>query len=86
MDKSTTREVSLEFPLQLADRKLDKIFMRRPVMRDMLKHKIGPRSGLQEDINLIADLCGLCPEDIEGLDTVDYEKLQDQLFRFRGMA
>lgn len=86
MDKSLRKEIELEFPLQLPDRRLEKITMRRPIMRDMLKHKIGPKSGLQEDIELIADLCDLCPDDVAELDTVDYEKLQDQLFRFRGMA
>ena len=86
MDKSLEKEIRLEFPVQLADRKLESVTMRRPLMRDMLKHNIGPKSGLREDINLLADLCCLCPEEVEMMDTVDYEKLQDQLFRFRGMA
>jgi len=87
MSSNTARTVTikLDFPVQLADRMLTELTMRRPVMRDMLKHKIGPHSGLAEDLALMADLCGLVTDELENFDTCDYEKLQAQLLRFRGV-
>lgn len=84
MDKRSEVTIALDFPVQLADRKLTEITMRRPVMKDMLAHKVGANSGLKEDMALVAALCNLVPDELEQLDTCDYEKLQDQLLRFRG--
>ncbi|WP_022656434.1 phage tail assembly protein [uncultured Desulfovibrio sp.] len=85
MDKSRQVNITLDFPVQLADRKLVEVTMRRPVMKDMLNHNVGPDSGLVEDMALIAALCGLVPEELEQFDTCDYERLQAQLLRFRGI-
>lgn len=86
MPSVTSVSIVLEFPVQLADRKISEVTMRRPVMRDMLKHNISPQSGLAEDMALIADLCGLAVDDLESFDTMDYEQLQKQLLRFRGLS
>ena len=77
-------EISLDFPVQLADRLLDKVEIRRPKMRDMVKHNIGLDMSMEDSVNLIADLCGLVPPEIEEMDTCDFEKLQNQLLSFRG--
>lgn len=86
MDNRKEVEIALDFPVQLADRKLEKVTIRRPLMRDMLKHQIGLDMTLQDTVNLIADLCGLVPDDVEALDTCDFEKLHSQLLRFRGVS
>ena len=81
-----TKTITLEFPVQLADRQLTEVTIRRPIMRDMLKHKMDQHSGLAEEMALIADLSGLVREELELFDTHDYEKLQTQLIRFRESA
>lgn len=86
MDNRKEVEIALDFPVQLADRKLEKVTIRRPLMRDMLKHQIGLDMTMQDSVNLIADLCGLVPDDVEVMDTCDFEKLQSQLLRFRGVS
>lgn len=86
MDKRKEVEIALDFPIQLADRLLEKVVMRRPVMRDMLAHDIGLDVKLKDAVNLIAALCNLAPPEIEELDTCDFEKLQNQLLSFRGLA
>lgn len=86
MDNRKEVEIALDFPVQLADRKLEKVTIRRPLMRDMLKHQIGLDMTMQDSVNLIADLCGLVPDDVEVMDTCDFEKLQSQLLRFRGIS
>lgn len=81
-----TKTITLDFPVQLADRKLSEVTIRRPIMRDMLKHKLDQASGLTGEMALIADLSGLVREELELFDTYDYEKLQAQLLRFRESA
>ena len=86
MNKEKTVTIKLDFPVQLADHQLTEVTMRRPIMKDMLTHKIDGKSGLAEDMSLIAALCGLVREELESFDTCDYEKMQEQLFRFRGAS
>lgn len=80
-----TAEIKLDFPVLLAGGEIVAVTMRRPIMRDMLKHNIGATNTLAENVALIADLCGMVPEELELFDTVDFEKLQDQLLSFRGV-
>lgn len=84
IDRRKEMEIVLDFPVQLADRKLEKVTMRRPVMRDMLKNQSGAQMTLKDTVALIGDLCGLVPDEMELLDSIDFEKLQDQLLAFRG--
>lgn len=87
MDMRKEVEITLDFPVQLADRKLEKVVMRRPSIGDLLKHNInGENYQLKDDIAFYSDLCGLIPDDMEMLDFMDYEKIQDQFFRFRGIS
>lgn len=86
IDKRDKVEIILDFPVQLADRKLDKVTMRRPVMGDILKRNFTGEIDLAASVALIGDLCGLVPDEMEMVDASDFEKLQDQLLSFRGVA
>lgn len=87
MDNRKEVEIALDFPVQLADRKLERVIMRRPTIGDLLKHNInGANYELKDDIGFYADLCGLVSDDMEKLDMTDYEKIQKQFFRFRGQS
>lgn len=79
-------EITLEFPVQLADRKLEKLTMRRPTVRDWLKYDLKDDFSFKDSVGLLADLCGLVPDELEMLDFYDFEKLQAQLLSFRGFA
>ena len=85
MDKRAEAEIVLDFPVQLADRVLDKVTMRRPKMKDMLKFDLDNVS-IEESMKLVASLCGLVPDELEEMDSIDFDKLQKQLLRFRGVA
>ena len=85
MDMSREAVIILDFPVQLADRKVTEVTMRRPVMRDLIKHNITQKSDLRDDVNFIADLCNMTIEEMEYFDASDFEKLQAQLLRFRGV-
>lgn len=85
MDKRKEVEIELDFPVQLGDRLLDKVTMRRPKMKDMLKFDIDNVS-IEESMKLVAGLCGLVPAEMEEMDSSDFDKLQKQLLLFRGVA
>lgn len=87
MDRRKEVEIRMDFPVQLADRVLDKVIMRRPTVGLLLKHNInGSNYNIRDDIGFYAELCGLVPDEIEQLDFTDYEKIQEQFFRFRGIS
>ena len=78
-----TAKITLQCPVQLADRTLSVLTMRRPTVGDMLDFPIR-NGGLDEEAALIGMLVGLRVEDLRELDMQDYERLQDQLLTFRG--
>lgn len=86
MDMRTSVTIPLKFPVRLADRRLTEVTVRRPVMRDLLRHPLGRESGTAEDMDFMGALTGLVREELEQLDVVDYEALQWQVLRFRGAA
>lgn len=85
MDMRKEVTIRLDFPVQLADRQLCEVTMRRPKMKDMLKHNVTSEISIGESVALMADLCGLLPDDLDEFDVSDYEKLQKQLLSFRGV-
>lgn len=85
MDRAKERSIRLEYPVQLADRLLEEVTMRRPLMGDMARHNLTANSSVAQEMALMADLCDLAPDEIALMDTTDFEKLQDQLLRFRGV-
>lgn len=76
-------KITLNYPVQLADKLLKEVEMRRPTLGDRIDNPIlGEHDVLGESI-FIAHLCSLNPEDMRLLDYFDYEVLQNQLIRFR---
>lgn len=86
MEKQNAINVKLNYPVQLPDKVLSEVTIRRPLVRDMIKHQMRAEMTLKESVNLLADLCDLNPEDMELLDTSDYENLMDAFLSFRGVA
>ncbi|GAB7080878.1 phage tail assembly protein [Megalodesulfovibrio paquesii] len=87
MAKDTHAVVPLEYPVQLADRLLKTVTMRRPTLQDELDHAPAsrdPREGLHEEAGYFAHLCGLPVEELLRMDMADYERLQTQYLLFRG--
>lgn len=83
MDTRKEVVISLEFPVQLGDRTLSEVTMRRPIIRDMIKHKLGANITIEQSMELLADLCDLVPDEMELMDLSDFVKLQDQLLAFQ---
>lgn len=81
-----TATVTLNYPVQLADRLLMTVTIRRPVVGDILDHPINGDKDIAGEMQFLGALCGLPLEDMRGLDAEDYGRLQDQLLRFRRAA
>lgn len=84
MTKERSVTIPLDYPLQLADRRLDGITMRRPTMGDLIDNPVRDGSDFIGEIRLFATLCGLHEDDLRMMDSEDYLKLQLQYASFRG--
>lgn len=75
--------IKLDYPVQLPDRALAQVSMRRMLVRDMLQCPIKNQQDMEGEVALLALLCDLVPEELQALDMADYGKLQDALITFR---
>lgn len=85
---SENRDVTLqlEYPVQLADRTITDVTLRRPTLGDLLTHTITNASDIEGEVRLIAALCNLKIEEMRLMDAKDYFRLQAELLRFRNAA
>lgn len=83
MNKAKTVTITPDYPVQLSDRLLTEITMRRPTMGDVLDNPVKGELDFAGEMQLYAVLCDLRIEDMRGLDPVDYQKLQEQYALFR---
>ena len=84
--KAQKAVIKLDYPVQLPDRILNEIIMRRPNVGDLIDHPVKRGHELQSEIGLICALTELHEEDLRLVDAADYEKLGDQLAFFRGIS
>lgn len=82
-DTRKSATITLGYPVQLADRELAEVTMRRPNMGDLLDNEPTSPADVAAELELIGKLCGLKKEEMRKIDSVDYARLQDQYVRFR---
>lgn len=75
--------IQLDFPVQLADRLLESVTIKRPTMGVLKKHQIKGERDVEGEMKLFCALTGLRMEELEELDSADYGRLQDAYVRFR---
>jgi len=74
--------IVLDFPVQLADRLLTEVTMRRPIVKDLREHMQRGRDDGENEINMFAALCNMRVEEIEMIGVADYVQLQALYGRF----
>lgn len=84
-DTAKNAVITLNYPVQLADKTLDQVTMRRPSMGDLLDHEPKGSDDVITELTLIGLLCELKQEEMRRLDSTDYARLQDQYVRFRAV-
>jgi hypothetical protein len=75
-------ETILKHPFTVAGKKVEKLELRRPTVKDLRTMGRFGNSEEDKEIGLIATLCNLVPEDLDTMDLADYKAIQDS---FRGM-
>ena len=68
--------VDLDFPVQLADRLLDKITLRRPTMKDLRVHPIKGQDDVAGEMRHFCALTGLKLDEPDQLDVCAYHQPQ----------
>ncbi|MDR2573263.1 MAG: phage tail assembly protein [Desulfovibrio sp.] len=86
MEAKRSETVKLDYPIQLADKLLTEVTMRRPTMKDLREHPVKDGNDQDGEFRQFAALCGLRVEEMEGMDAADYARLQDVYVRFRTPA
>ncbi len=81
-----TETIKLEFPIQLADRLLEEVTMRRPTMLDLRKHPVKGIGDITGEMKQMCALTGLRLEEMDMMDSADYARLQEVYLRFRTPA
>lgn len=84
--KERTVTITLDFPMDLADRKIEEIIIRRPTMGDLVDYPVNQTTNLEDEMALVAHLTDMHADDLRRMDAEDYGKLQMQLLLFRGVS
>ena len=85
-DESKSATIQLHYPVQLADRVVQELSMRRPTMGDLLYYEPKSIEDITAEVALLGRLCGLKKEEMRLLDATDYARLQNQYLRFRAVS
>lgn len=85
MTKAKTAIIRLDCPVQLADRQLSEVTMRRPTVGDLLDYPIRDVQDMAGELRLYACLCNIHEDDMRKVDMEDYAKIQQQYLLFRGL-
>lgn len=75
--------IVLDYPIQLADRLLEQVTMKRPTMKVLRTNRIKGENDVDGEMKLFGVLTGLRMEELEELDAADYARLQETYVRFR---
>lgn len=70
-------DVVLKYPFTSGGKKVEKLTLRRPTVKDLRTVGRFGESDEDKEIGLIATLAGLIPEDMDQMDAADYKALQD---------
>lgn len=75
-------ELVLKHPFVASGKKVEKLTLRRPTVKDLRTMGRYGESEEDKEIGLMAALTGMIPEDLDAMDLADYKALQES---FRGM-
>lgn len=81
--KPREETIVLDYPVQLADRLLEEVVLKRPSMKVLKKYQIKGENDVDGEMKQFCALTGLRMEEMEELDAADYARLQETYIRFR---
>ncbi|GHT93719.1 hypothetical protein FACS1894122_09390 [Alphaproteobacteria bacterium] len=75
-------KIKLNEPIKIDGVLVHEISLRRPKVRDRLLVEKGNCSDAEKEVNFIANLASITPEEVQEIDLQDYAKIQDVLRNF----
>ncbi|GHT97827.1 hypothetical protein FACS1894126_2570 [Alphaproteobacteria bacterium] len=75
-------KIKLNESIKIDDVLVHEISLRRPKVRDRLLVEKGNGSDAEKEVNFIANLASITPEEVQEIDLQDYAKIQDVLRNF----
>jgi len=78
-----SQTIPLQYPIEANGIRVTQLTLRRATVGDLLSSSQG-RSDKEAEVHLLADLCGIAPDDIRRLDLADYFVLQEALGKMQG--
>ena len=81
-DVELTADIDLLVPVDANGQRFERVTMRRPKVKDMIESANGAANDSDNELNLIAVLTGINPEDLKEFDGSDYLAMQDKLKGF----
>ncbi len=78
--------ITLDYPVQLADRLLTEVTVKRPSMKILRTHRVKGDQDVDGEMKLFCALTGLRMEEMEEMDAADYARIQETYVRFRTPA
>ncbi len=76
------KKIKLAHPIKTATQLLTELTMRRPKVRDRLAVDKAFTNDGEREINMLANLCSVTPDDIAEMDLADYVTLQREFQDF----
>lgn len=86
IDRRTTVDIPLDFPVTVDGETINSLTMRRPKVRDSFKAQRTGGNEFERGLAIMGELCERPQEVLLELDEIDLEKLQEQYGRFTGRA
>ena len=78
-----TAKIELDFPIEISGVEVKHLVIRRPKVRDDLAASKTNGSDEDKSLALVSNLCEVTIDDLLGLDSADYGKLERQVQDFR---
>ena len=76
VEKDGFAEVTLSRPRTIEGAKVETLRVREPTVEDMERHQDGKGTDAQREVQMLANLCELPPEEIRKFPLRDYARLQ----------
>jgi hypothetical protein len=78
-----TAKITLDFPITVSGVEVSHLIMRRPKVRDMMAAQKAGGTEAEMGIALVANLCEITLDDVLELDSLDWDKCEEQVQAFK---
>jgi len=78
-----TAKIVLDFPITVSGVEVSHLIMRRPKVRDLMAAQKAGDTDAEMGVHLVANLCELTQDEVQELDSIDWDKCEAQVQAFK---